>query len=180
MRHTEPTLADLEQNFDNIAAAVNAYFVARAYAETVREAIHKIDISILRDEKTGKWLYRTDPARLHGRENMEFITDPERAYMMSDDDAADYYAERDKRIHENGWNVKKGYCPALIAESLQRDAERLIVSTTGPLFGIDANDLLCAKNGLEQYRKFIDLTCKMVASHPRYKPSLVISKLTTK
>jgi len=66
-----------------------------------------------------------------------------------------------------GYNLPKDHCPALTAESLQRDAEHLIVEVAADYFdGITVHKLICC--GLEKYHKFIDLIVGMCVNHPDF------------
>lgn len=135
---------------------VNACLMARAHAQLMREAVTPIYAAVL------------DFCDVHDKDGTR-ITDPDKAWHMHDKYAADYYAECDKRIREAGYEVEPGYCPALIAEGLQRDAERLLIQSAAEhVPGLDYDRLLCA--GLGKLKECVRLLEGLVVNSPGYKP----------
>lgn len=81
----------------------------------------------------------------------EILTDPDRIYLAGDSPEVEarckeYFAECDRAHREHGFDGPDGHCPALVAESLQRDAEQLLLdamaqmssdATGTPVDGID-------------------------------------------
>lgn len=146
-----------------LVSAVNAYLLARAAAETMRERVDAIERQILTESP----IYAD---KADGRP----ILDGRELYLSSDEDAfQDYLIECDKRERAAGLkpaDMPRDYCPALVLEDLQRKAERLIVETGGKPFGFTVDRLLCA--GLDTYREFIDLTVRLVVNRPGFKNPL--------
>jgi hypothetical protein len=148
-------------NADTIAA-VNAYLIARAFAETMRAKVEAVEAKILAecpilDEEgqpitKGRDLWKTDDS----------------AHSASL--CADFYAEKNVRLRRLGIkpaDMPDTHCPALVAEETQRQAERLLIEVSGAKFGVTPHRLLCAS--LAKYQEWIDLTCKMVTNLPIYK-----------
>ncbi|MCA9414171.1 MAG: hypothetical protein KC944_23360, partial [Candidatus Omnitrophica bacterium] len=157
----------------DMAASVRAYLTARAHAETMREAVDKLQRKILEEV-----VYKADEKAI-SRGRGERILNPKDAWLMGDDDHMEYLVELKYRLKENGFTVTNedpedpaSYsCPALVAESLQRDTERLVIESTAEFLGEDPKDfhhrLMCA--GVKKFEKFIELSVGLVVNHPDFK-----------
>lgn len=143
-------------------SAARAVLLATAHAQLQRERMDALDRELLAERA---WM--TD-LNLPPHEPSKRITEPKDTWLMSDADGKNYHAERQRRIDAMGYRLPDGHCPALTAEHIQRQAERVLVDLAAPLFGMDADKLLCA--GLENYRKFIALTMKLIVSLPSFRP----------
>ena len=147
-------------------SAVKAYIMSRAYAETMREAVDKIERKILQEVPL-----TNDLEIEHGKPARE-ITDPKDVYLCDNDDLLqDYYKETDHRLRAVGLKpntMPDDHCPALVAESLQRDAEHLVIETTAEMLGEEdfIHKLLCL--GMDKYRQFIELVTKMIVNMPGF------------
>jgi len=154
-----------------LKSAVNAYLMSRAYAETMRDKVNAIYKDILTQCPVYADL-RTPEGKQIGQG--EQILDPEHLYLCSDDALVqDAWAEADKRERAAGIkpdSMQDEYCPALVAENLQRETERLLIEVSGKPFGMDNHKLLCA--GLEKRQQWIDLVCQFVVSQPDFKNPL--------
>ena len=108
----------------------------------------------------------------------EIILDVERTYMLSDDDANIFYDKLHILHIENGFDVKEGYCPILIAESLERQAKDIVIQNAFYITKFTKDDLLCSKNALENYDEAINLIINLVFSLVKMKNSkLLLNKL---
>ena len=157
-----------------VKSAVNAYLMARAYAETMRAAVDKIERAILQESPVtnGLEVEHGEPARL--------ITEPKHTYLCTDEAMmADYYAEVNKRLRAKGLkpaDMPDTHCPALVAEEMQLTAERLVIDTAADMLklGFDGKELdhrlLCM--GLEKRQELIDLVVKLVVNLPDFKSPL--------
>lgn len=132
---------------------VNNVLLATAHAQLMRQQCDKIQRRLL------------DSGRYGGD------GDPRHVYLLPDEAAARYFADCDAAYRDAGWtDLEPGYCPALIAEELQRHAERaLIDAATVAHPEITVDRLLCAPKGLELYRDYIGLLCKLVVNRAGYK-----------
>lgn len=154
-----PTVTDVKRLAVDLRPFVNAVLMAELFAKMERERVRPIYAEVLdycdvRDKRTG-----------------ERITDPDKAWRMSDEAAAEYYPECDKRIHEvEGWrSLPKGHCPALVAEGIQRDAERLMFTEAAKVFPeLHPDRLYCSR--LELIRKGRELLMGLVINAPGYIP----------
>ena len=63
---------------------------------------------------------------------------PDSLFMAKNDEkAARYYAECDAEHRRNGFTGPSGYCPALIAEDLRRQAEYALLLAASDLLGAE-------------------------------------------
>jgi len=165
---------------ESVKSAVNAYLMARAYAEVHREKVDSIQRHLLETAK-----YYVDPKWKDTRSfqdgiDDERITDLKLTYLMSDSESKDYFADLKAALIKAGYEIEdipgaegRWKCPALVAESLQRDTERLIIECASDMVNGGENfadKLLCF--GLERYHRFIDLVVGMVVSMPGFKNPL--------
>jgi hypothetical protein len=141
-----------------LTSEVNAVLITRAHAEVMREKIDKVHAEIIDDLDI-----RDDDGNP--------IAEPRWYWRMADKYTAEYYAECDRRNREMGYDLEPGFCPALIAEDLQRKAEHNLIAAAAEFFGpsFTVNNLLCCRNGLEKLREAIDLLCKLVINAPGYR-----------
>lgn len=154
-----------EKNARKLASAimddVAELLVLRAKAQILREEIDEIHRQVLSERD----YFMTFPARGDRPERKEKMTERSYAFLLSDEDAAHYFARVEEIVQADPrYDVKPGYCPALIAESAVRDAERALVDKSSQWLGATANDLLCSRNGLDRYRRYVDLLCGLCAS----------------
>lgn len=144
-----------------VISYVKSYLMARARAETLREAVDNIYREILKE----KPVYITEGFGSHTGER---ITEGFDLYLCTDKEAAEIYAEADKRERANGIKPKEmqtDYCPALVAENLQREVENLLINASGKPIGVSCSDLI----GLDLRRKWIDLIVKAVVNMPYFR-----------
>ncbi len=141
-----------------LTGPVNTVLLAMTYARDLREKIDTMHVDVL------------DYLDVRDAEDHR-ITNPKLSYQMAESYQATFYPELDKRIREMGYTVPAGHCPALIAEELQRKAEMVLVQAAEKFFpGMTWENILCAKNGLERLREYIDLSIKLVVNSPGYNP----------
>jgi hypothetical protein len=149
-----------------LTPAVNTLLLAMANAELLREEVDGYKAALLAEgsytDETGK------P-----------VTEPKYDWTMGDDQFPGYLAKLEAKVKEAGHNVPKDQCPALIAESLQNQAEWAVIEAAEPFFGVTNSQLLCGtktEDGLTTQRKYLDLCIGLVVNFPGYeKPSLSAS-----
>jgi len=147
----------LAQVYESAKPFVDNVLLAMARAQLERERVDKIYNAILADG-----VYMDDQGNQ--------ILDNNRAYRINDKQAADYYKLCDLALREAGYDLPDvGYCPALMAEEEQREAERQLVDAVAPLLGITRAVLML---NFDSYKRFIDLTIKTIVNHPDYKSPL--------
>ena len=166
----------------DVKSAVNAYLLARAYAETIRDKVDSIQRKILESAK-----YYIDPKHLERhrrRKTDERITDPDETWLLSDSEHHDYLIGLKHELIKAGFEIKSipgkpeysYFCPALVVEDLQRKTEKIMIDAAAKMLGneVEAEDfhhgLLCA--GLDKYHEFIDLVCKLVVNLPGFQNPL--------
>ncbi len=159
-----------------VKSAVNAYLMARTLAECEREKVDNLARGILETA-----IYHADPKFVTRGHVSERITEPDQAWMLEAEDHHDYLLDLKKAMQDAGYKIKSipnepeySYnCPALTAESMQRDAEHLIIDTMAEMLGESedlGHNLICA--GLDKYHQFIELAVKMVVNMPGFKNPL--------
>ena len=164
-----------------VKSAVNAYLLARTHAEVQRNVIDGIKAELLREA-----CYYTDDKYINrGRTESIRITDPKDDWMLRTDEFHDYLANLRHELENRGYEIKTGpddveywsyYCPALVAENLQRTAENILIDCAAEMMGIDdckdfRYKLVCA--GLDKYRQFIDLVVGLVVNLPDFRNPLM-------
>lgn len=155
--------------------AVDAVLMTMAHAQLMREKVDAIQREILAE-------CPLTPGELATKmEETAPITNPKDVYLC--DDAAqleDYYAECDKRTRAAGLkpvDMATEYCPALVAESAQREAEHLMLDCFAELIEFDGGGelfrhrLLC--RGLDEFKRAKDLCIKIVVNMPGYQNPLL-------
>lgn len=141
-----------------LTSNVNALLLARAYAELERERVDEIQRRVLDQMGYEKYELR-------------------HTFQLPDTVAKEYY-ERLNAIHlADGFELAaKGYCPALCAESLQREAEWALIDAAREFFPeVTNNGLLCGtkdKGGLELRQEYLDLLVGLVVNQPGYRSPL--------
>ena len=93
------------------------------------------------------------------------ITDPERSYMLADDDAKRYFAACEKAAKEAGLRVKREEnCPLLEAQHLLVDAENTLLA----IFASDMGEpILACPIKMEHRARLLEVIFGMVAPHMR-------------
>ena len=159
-------------------SAVNTYLMARTLYECERVKVDKIQQAIL-DAHVYNYAKEWSATRRGGLSGR--ITSLNDTYLMSDKDHHEFLTFVRGDLERAGYKIKSTpgdpvysfCCPALVAESMKRDAEHLIIEAFAAILGADkdfGNSLLC--NGLDQYHRFIDLCIKLVVNMPGYKNPL--------
>ncbi len=166
----------------DVISSVNAYLLARTHAELLKDIVDGMKRDILTTAN-----YYPDPEHVRrGLEPDEPITDPKNDWLLRQDEFHDYLIELRSRWTAAGYTINdipgepkySFYCPALTAESLQRDTEMLLVESAAEMLGEDKpkdfnHKLLCHENGLETRQRFIDLVVGLVINSPGYKPPVI-------
>lgn len=147
---------------------VKTLLVATAFAQCERERVDKIQRKVLADQI------------FHGRkhisrdEEVQYrVTEPRESYHM-DELSAKRYHDTLNAIHvANGYaKAAEGYCPALVAETLQTEAEWAVIEAAQAFFpDISNNRLLCGTKdlgGLELRKKWLDLCIGLVVNYPGF------------
>lgn len=160
-----------------VKSAVNAYLMARAYAETMRaqvEPYYKKALEIIQVYEDHTFGDRHKPT-------MKRIYDHNEMYLSQDEETCkEVYADVNFHLRKDGIkpdSMPDDHCPALVAEHLQLKTEWLLIESAAEMLGVDNpkefNDqILCARNGLEKRKKFIDLVVRLMVNLPDFKNPL--------
>lgn len=143
-----------------LTPAVNLVLLAMARAELLREQVDGLARKVL---AAGNYT-----SEYTGRR----ITNPRDAWTMSARLRPAYHALIDTELRAAGFNVPDGYCPALMAEVDQRNAEHALIEASRPFFGVTTDNLLRCRHGLERRRQFLDLLIGVCVNAPSYKSPL--------
>lgn len=142
---------------------VNTYLLARAYAETKRAEVDKIQRQILADDE-----YFAAKRLPKGRRGPRYrVTEPKDSWLMEEDDAQRYYAKLNAIHLAAGFeDAAKGYCPALVAENLQVQAENVLLESASEELGNKIGSDIYGENR----KKMLDLIVGLVVNFPGYVP----------
>lgn len=149
-----------------ILSLVHDYIRARAMAATQEERVKPIRAKILEEYPVFADL-----------DEGQRITDFFDLYLTSDNDTCEkIYAAYDAELRQCGikpQNMDAGKCPALVAKHILTKAESALIDGSGKPFGVSAHKILCTDNGMETWKKWIDLVCSYVCNLPHFKtPSI--------
>ncbi|ABD72052.1 hypothetical protein Rfer_4366 (plasmid) [Rhodoferax ferrireducens T118] len=160
MKNFEPSAA--------MVAAAEAVFMTMALVQTIRPVVMKYQTDIL---AAGQWHIREAfIARLEDK----VILDPAQSYLMSEEDFANYDRQCKDACDKAGLVVEHpDQCPLLVAEELQRLAERALIDAMVDVAKMTHEKLLSFGDGLKSYRKYIDLTLKLLVPFIRDTASLM-------
>jgi len=154
-----------------VKSSVNAYLMARAYAETMREKVDEVY-----KETLDIFPLYTDLER-RGGDKTQRIYNPGRMYLSKDDETCkDVYADVNFQLRKKGIkpdSMPDGHCPALTAEHIVVKTKHLLIDSMAEMLGEDddfQHKLLCA--GLDKYQEFIDLAVRLVVNMPGFKNPL--------
>lgn len=140
---------------DQITAAKNL-MLAMAHQQLVEPVVTAYQREIL---VANQWRISPEFVELGCKD--EVITDPKRAYLMSEQDASKYFALIEEAKKSSGLKVSNpDYCPLLEAETFVLDARRAMVEVMEPVTGITWDQLM---NNFKLFPQYIDLTLKAMA-----------------
>lgn len=130
-----------------ITAAENL-FLAKANVAAILPIIQGIQASVLS---------RFDFKFMQEENRTDFVKNISDRYEMDDADFAIYAAECQAEYVEAGFTVEDGSCPLLIAEDLERQAQRAVIDAMEPITGLTAQ---MAMSNYTKYLKMIDLAIR--------------------
>lgn len=128
-----PTLSEFKAWAKDCQPAAKAVLMARVYADMERERVNAYIRPIF-----DAYRFHELPT-IHGAPP---VRKPEDLYCCADEEqVAAYFAECDQAHRAHGFTGPQGHCPALTAETLQRETEYALMKLAQPLFRIDPSDL---------------------------------------
>ena len=141
-----------------IRAAENC-FAAMAFTETIRPIVTAYQKKILAEMKPPVCAEWRERFRDYGP-----VTDPERTYLMEGTDFQTYLARcREEQARAGLHTDSPEYCPLLVAENLQMQAEHCLIDAMEPVTHITRDMIWGSKNSLENLKKLKDLTLRFMA-----------------
>jgi hypothetical protein len=150
------TIAEKHITQDMITAAENL-FLAMAYTQTIRPIVEGYQKRIIAEIKP-------EVCEKFSKLATITITEAKDTYLMNDNDFQVYLKRCAEEAHKAGFKIPNDdYCPLLIAESLERDAEHALIKAMLPITHITKDMVLYSENGLENYKKLIDLSLRLLA-----------------
>jgi hypothetical protein len=145
----------LKKPNSDVVTATETLLLAQAWVDTVKPIVTAYQIKVLASMNA-----RTE--KQHRKYDDYIILDPERTYLMGEDDFQTYITltriEQDKAglVTES-----RDFCPLLVAESLLSDAQNALVDILEPITGLSAHLLIC--NGMKVYRQYLEICLSWLA-----------------
>ena len=126
--------------------AATKVFAVMAWIATIKPVVRGYQVAILKD--------------------LGFQMDPEQSYNLPDSVFGVYHArckeERDKaKLHVDN----DEFCPLLVAGHKLIQAQRKMIDLMEPITGLSFDQALCSENGLENLKKYEDLTLRLLAPY---------------
>lgn len=156
--------------------AANCLILAMAYTQTIRPELEKIQQDVL-----NKFRYKWELDKVCGKQDQkrsidEFEEFTQRhgeycktwfdTYLISDKDFSHCLTEYHARFTQKGFKVKEfGFCPLLVAESIEREARGLLIDEMEPVTGIKYDDFFRTTKWKENMDKYIDLTLRLLSPY---------------
>jgi hypothetical protein len=152
---------------NEIVQAASTVFVAMALVQTIRPVVIGIQTKVL---LKGHYKYSNDLAlKLIDRGEIfpDYVTNPDHTYLMNDKDFQDYLTKCKQYELESGLKTENPeFCPLLVAESMEREAKHCLIEVMEPITKITLD---MATHNLENYRKLVELTLKLLAPYVKNK-----------
>lgn len=148
-RHFNPNMITdaMKQNCKTV-------FLTMAYTETIRPIVEGYQKEIL-----NFFEWKIDKQWVEKGMEDQIIRDPDKAYLLSDEDFKSYLAHCNIARKKANLHVDNPeFCPLLVAESLQNDAERLFIDSMEPITGLKAKDIILLKHR----KQLLDICLRLV------------------
>lgn len=140
--------------------------MAMAHTQTIRPIVEEHKKKVLAENSYPFADRFKEMARKRGHELAEFCKEDNAIYMMSDEDFQDYHAKCLALHLSKGIKVEHpDHCPLLVAEELQRKAERHLCEVMEPITKLSVDDVLCSADGIKNYNQLIDLTLRLLVPY---------------
>ncbi len=144
--------------------AAGNVFAAMAWVEVIRPVVEGYQREILNRHK---WHIAKEWSEKRGLPD-KIILEPNRAYLLEDEDFNIYLKECHEARNKAGLKVENDdFCPLLVSERLLSEAKRGLIDVMEPTTGIEFDDLF--HHGLEDYNKYIDITLRLLAPYLKTK-----------
>lgn len=143
--------------------AAKTVFMAMAFTQTIRPIVEEYQKRIIQEIKP----IVADEFKQIG---FTTITESKDSYLMNETDFKTYLTRcNEERIKAKLHVDNVEFCPLLVAEDLQRQADRTFIDVMEPITHLTTDKVLCSNNGLANYKKLIDLSLRLVAPYVQNK-----------
>jgi hypothetical protein len=140
--------------------AAKTVFKAMAFTQTIRPIVEGYQQQIINEMKPQANERDAKNCQL----GFKIITSPKQSYLMNNTDFQIYLKRcNEERIKAKLHVKSEEYCPLLVAEDLQRQAERAFIDIMEPVTHLTADKVLCT--GLDNYKQLIDLSLRLLAPY---------------
>jgi len=147
---------------DDMMHAAKTVFLCMAVVETVKPIVEGYQKKILAEMQAGPKAEWCEGRR--GLKPDDLILDPERSYLLSDNDFQYYLKKCNEEREKAKLHVDNPeFCPLLVVQDNLRKAQHILIDAMQPLTGVGFDDLFKSEKGLENYEKYIDLSLKLLA-----------------
>ena len=149
---------NIPQITPELKSAVETYFLAKAYEETIRPIVEGYRTQILLENN---FEYRDDLFESERRKpDSKFVKDEKDTYLMKDEQFTVYLGLVHEQHLSHGFDVKEfGYCPLLIAEDNTRKAKRLVLESAEYIWSEHIEKL---PYKMDHYNKLFDMIVGLV------------------
>lgn len=167
------SIKTMPKQFNPTKEMINAaefVYIAMAWVRTVRPIVRRYQKAILE-----KYQFKI-AARWQGSSHKadEIILAPEQSYLLEDVDFKVYLDECNQARIKAGLHVDDPeFCPLLVAEEKLIKAEDTLIDVMEPLTGISWDDLMCSEEAIENRKRFVDLTLRLLAPFVKKKDMLL-------
>jgi len=140
--------------------AAELVFVCMAAVELIKPIVRGYQAKILAEKQ---WPINDKYAARFGK---EIILDPERSYLLGEQNMADYFALCNKaRIQAKLHVESEDKCPLCVAEYQLVQAKWALCTTMAPITNISAERITA--QSMENYNRYIELTLKLLGQFVR-------------
>jgi hypothetical protein len=134
--------------------ATKAVFLAQAFTQTIRPIVEGYQQKVINELK---------PLNM---DTLEVITSFKDSYTMTDCQFSEYFRLCNIEREKAGLKVENPeFCPLLVAEDMERKANRNLLEQAEYITHLSPDDVLCSVKGLENYNKLVDLTLRFMAGY---------------
>ncbi len=160
MTNIKPNI-NITQDMINAAKTV---FKTMAWTQTIRPIVEVYQRQILKEMQPQV----NERDSKNNRLGFKIITEPKHSYLMNNTDFKIYL----KRCNEERIKAKlhvdnEEFCPLLVAEDLQCQAERAFIESMEPITHLTPDRVL--NSGLDNYKKLLDISLRLLAPYVKNK-----------
>lgn len=134
-------------------------FLAMAYTQMVRPIVEKYQKEIVKETPffVSDEVVKIDLKYIINKR----ILSPNEMYLADEESSERYFNLLDKAAADNGFKVKRRYCPLLIAENLEREAKNELLKEAEYITNIDPNSI----TKMDYKKELVELILKLCANY---------------